>query len=89
MGLSGFQNQIPDEVPCPSSQAASGSKVNGLGVSFVSGPRRQLMVGGQDPFSLLFSGCLHLALALPFLQQLRAHALPWLGLAEPWLQGFR
>lgn len=32
-------------------------------------------MGRMDLFSLLFFPCLHLALALPFLQQLRAHAL--------------
>lgn len=44
-------------------------------------------VGRQDPFSPLFSSGLHLALALPFLQQLRTHAQLGPGLAEPGLQG--
>lgn len=44
---------------------------------------------GSFPPLFSVSRCLHLALALPFLQQLKAHALLWWRLAELWLQGFR
>ena len=70
------ETRVQMKFPAASGPAASGSKVNQPRASSVSGPHRCLKAG---PFSPLFR---HLALALPFLQELRAHALLWLRLAE-------
>lgn len=79
------ETRFQTKAPAPQQPGSLGFQSKPAGVSFVPGPRRRLTVGGRDPFSPLF---LHLALALPFLQQLRAHTLLWLSLAEPWLSSF-